>query len=437
MGEIIRTKKFDKSLFIMCLVGAAVGYLIAGTLYFSVMAEWPAIFRTGTYIAVVALCVCLAALISECITGNLRGNSWTGKEIGLGILIIVLAAAVFFLLGMLFQFLYGTDLDVDKKEDIQDYIILIDNSSSTGGTDPANERFSSVVTLVENLGNKQNIMVRIFDVEITDTFPGSGSQMAPAGADTAQKLKTFFDGVSDSNGGTDIQVVLDETVDEFASSGRKCAVLLLSDGESTVDVDEISEKYKKKDLPVYCVSFSGSDLGGSSLLAEIADKTGGFFYGIDQLSNLSNVVETMINVKHERLLFEEVPESVENDMLHRILRVVFITILGCLLGVAVALVVDNSQVMKAGMPLHAAGSLAAGLVMELGWALLPGNILRLLMDLLISLVAVSYWKQHMEFSEDFGVGTGTGGGSGRKKGPARPRDLRKPKDEPDESKSLV
>lgn len=432
MEEIRTVKKFDKSLLIACLIGGGVGFLLAEFLYSGVTAEWAPVLRTGLFFAVAALCVCLAAMICECVTGNLKGGTWTGGNIGVGFLVVFGAALTFFLLGMLFQFLYGLGIQKKTANHIQDYIILIDNSGSTNDTDPEEERFSSVVELVGGLDPAHNVMVKVFDEEVLGSFP-----MTPAGGDAADSLQQFLEEF-DANGGTDLQKVLMEALDEYTPNGREMAVLLLSDGFSEIELDVLSDAFNEKEMPIFCVSFSDTSFEGSQLLSQIAAETNGYYYEIEELSGLTDAVETMIRLAGQRLLLEARKGSDSNAILARILRILFVTVLGCLLGVAVALAVNNSTVMTAGMPVHAAGSFLAGLVIEFGWFLLPGFVLRLLMILLMSLIAVSYMKSIPVFPVDPGISYHE---PGRKKGPkgkhGEAKDLHRDREEPGDPKSLV
>lgn len=432
MEERRRVRKFDTSLFLACLVGAALGYVLAEVLYNGLMLDWLPVLRTGFYFAVVVLFVCLAGLLCEMVTGNLRSGSWTGKNIGIGFLMTFLAAVVFFLLGMLFQFLYGLGLNIRTAGNVQDYIVLIDNSGSTYDTDPNEERFSSVVSLVQGLDNTHSIMAKVFDETVLGTFP-----MTPAGPDTVNSLQSFF-GQYDSNGGTDLQNVLMETVNEYTPTGRDTAVVLLSDGISNVDYDAIAAEYTAKNLPIFCVSFADSDREGRGVLTDIADQTNGYFYEIEELSNLSQTVETMIKLANRRQLLDPRRGLDLQNNLARVLRVVFVTVLGVLVAVAVGLAVDSSTVMTSGMPVHAVGALLAGLLAEFGWSLLSGSLIRLLMSLLISLICVCYIREYSAVDAEGGAAERPG----RKKpsadlGIGDPNDLRKKKRDSGDPKSLV
>ena len=71
----------------------------------------------------------------------------------------------------------------------------------------------------------------------------------------------------------------------------------------------------------------------------------------------------------------------------------FITLLGVLTGVAIAMTVDSSALLRLPLLLHGLCGLGAGLIMEIGTRTpVPVWILRLLLCLLLSVTAVSFWK---------------------------------------------
>ena len=383
-------KKFDVSLFLCCLMGGLLGFMASEALYRLVTGGLPLILQAGIYFAVTALLICLSGWLCEMVTGNLQGASWSGREIGLGLLMAVLFTLALGLAVGLFQFIYGLGYQNRTISNIQDYIVLIDNSGSTYETDPNEERYSSVVALAGNLDETHRMMVKIFEDEVTGTFP-----MTETTPQMQSQLSQFFEQYRryDTMGGTDIEAALTSAAQEYVPEGRSAAVILLSDGESSVDVDAVAQTYNALGIPIYCVGFSGNGFSGSQLLDLIANSTDGYYCEIDQLSNLSQTVNQMISLSNQRNLLERRRASDMAQILPMILRVVFITLLGVLTGVAIAMTVDSSALLRLPLLLHGLCGLGAGLIMEIGTRTpVPVWILRLLMCLLLSVTAVSFWK---------------------------------------------
>ena len=299
-------KKFDVSLFLCCLMGGLLGFMASEALYRLVTGGLPLILQAGIYFAVTALLICLSGWLCEMVTGNLRGASWSGREIGLGLLMAVLFTLALGLAGGLFQFIYGLGYQNRTISNIQDYIVLIDNSGSTYETDPNEERYSSVVALAGNLDETHRMMVKIFEDEVTGTFP-----MTETTPQMQSQLSQFFEQYRryDTMGGTDIEAALTSAAQEYVPEGRSAAVILLSDGESDVDVNSVAQTYNALGIPIYCVGFSGNGFSGSQLLDLIANSTDGYYCEIDQLSNLSQTVNQMISLSNQRNLLERRRDS--------------------------------------------------------------------------------------------------------------------------------
>lgn len=422
-------KKFDVSLFLCCLMGGLLGFMASEALYRLVTGGLPLILQAGIYFAVTALLICLSGLLCEMVTGNLRGASWSGREIGLGLLMAVLFTLALGLAGGLFQFIYGLGYQNRTISNIQDYIVLIDNSGSTYETDPNEERYSSVVALAGNLDETHRMMVKIFEDEVTGTFP-----MTETTPQMQSQLSQFFEQYRryDTMGGTDIEAALTSAAQEYVPEGRSAAVLLLSDGESDVDVNSVAQTYNALGIPIYCVGFSGNGFSGSQLLDLIANSTDGYYCEIDQLSNLSQTVNQMISLSNQRNLLERRRASDVAQILPMILRVVFITLLGVLTGVAIAMTVDSSALLRLPLLLHGLCGLGAGLIMEIGTRTpVPVWILRLLLCLLLSVTAVSFWKTAFDGSFTASGGSFYGNGS------IPAADLKKKKQKPEDEKSLL
>lgn len=422
-------KKFDVSLFLCCLMGGLLGFMASEALYRLVTGGLPLILQAGIYFAVTALLICLSGWLCEMVTGKLRGASWSGREIGLGLLMAVLFTLALGLAGGLFQFIYGLGYQNRTISNIQDYIVLIDNSGSTYETDPNEERYSSVVALAGNLDETHRMMVKIFEDEVTGTFP-----MTETTPQMQSQLSQFFEQYRryDTMGGTDIEAALTSAAQEYVPEGRSAAVILLSDGESDVDVNSVAQTYNALGIPIYCVGFSGNGFSGSQLLDLIANSTDGYYCEIDQLSNLSQTVNQMISLSNQRNLLERRRASDVAQILPMILRVVFITLLGVLTGVAIAMTVDSSALLRLPLLLHGLCGLGAGLIMEIGTRTpVPVWILRLLLCLLLSVTAVSFWKTAFDGSFTASSGSFYGNGS------IPAADLKKKKQKPEDEKSLL
>ena len=426
-------KKLNLSLLIACLIGGVIGFIAAEAVYGYTQSEWLPVFATGLYFLMVAFCIFLFGLVSEIITGHMRGGAWNARQTGIGIIMVLLMSIACLAAGIVFQFIYGLGMTKKTLTNIQDYIILIDNSGSTSSTDPDEERFSSVLNMVSTLGADNNVSVKVFDDTILGTFP-----MESVTPDMQNRLSQFF-AQFDSSGGTDMQLALMEAINEYTPNERSAAVLLLSDGESSVDLDLLTNAYNAKGTPIYCLGFSGNGISGSRLLEKIASGTDGYYYEINELSDLTQAVDKMISLANRRMLLGARRGSDRNNTLAMVLRILFTTVLGVLTGVGVALACDSSVILTRGMILHSIASVLAGLLLEFGLQMyMPSVLIHLLMCILFSLILVPYLKT--VYSDDSFNGSGSRKGTSaktRKADDAPAKDLRKRNTESQQEKSLL
>ena len=95
-----------------------------------------------------------------------------------------------------------------------------------------------MVALAGNLDETHRMMVKIFEDEVTGTFP-----MTETTPQMQSQLSQFFEQYRryDTMGGTDIEAALTSAAQEYVPEGRSAAVILLSDGESDVDVNSVAQ----------------------------------------------------------------------------------------------------------------------------------------------------------------------------------------------------
>lgn len=382
-------KKFNFALMIACLLGGAIGWFLAEIIKSKFLFSLPSVLEVGIYFMIIIAGIALVALISELILNRIK-SSWKGPEIVIAFLILLASILIFGALGCLFQFLYGLGFSNKKIGNIDDYLFVIDNSSSTDDSDPDNKRFSEVQTLIESLDSSKRVAVEIFDDEIEGAFPLSEL------TDTSkQELANFFvQAQIIPKGGTDIQLVLTDVIDKYLDEGRNAAVILLSDGESMepVDYNMLSDLYIDKKVPIYGVAFDNIGRTGEELMTELAEKTNGYFCQIDDLSDFKNTLETMIKLTSDRNLLERRRGTDVDNILACILRILFISILGILVEVALSLILDSEELIKKSFLIHLPFSIAAGLVLEIVIRYLPTQYTRLIMVLLMAIVLSSFMK---------------------------------------------
>ena len=381
-------KKFNNVLFISCIAGGILGWFVAEKIYKFLPASMPTVIQVGIYVAFVMTGIAMLAFVPELIVNRLK-TSWTGSEILRSILLMIVSIAILGLLGIIFQFIYGLGYSKKQVSQIDDYIFVIDNSGSTDDSDPGNLRFSEVESLLRKLDSSNRFAVEIFDHEIKGKL--SLNQVNEAAIREFMDLTGSLENVE--KGGTEIQLVLSDVVDTYTQDGRNAAVILLSDGESMspVDYKYLGDCFVEKNLPIYCVAFSYMGRNGMKTMTKLAENTDGYYCEIDDLSDLQSTINNMIELSSKRSLLERRRGRDNNNILSMILRILFISTLGVLVEIALALIMDYEDLLREALLIHIVFSILAGFTAEFVMRLFSNSsITRLLMCVLMSVVVVSY-----------------------------------------------
>jgi Ca-activated chloride channel family protein len=380
------------------LIGGFAGYLIAGKIYGDQSQNWNPVILVGVYFAILSFCICLPGVVSEWLTNHLKERTWDSRETTTAFFLLPLSTLVlFFLLGAIFQFLYGLGIVKSIDEQADDYIIMIDNSGSTESTDPENQRFTAVVDFVKGLDADEKVMVTIFDIENQIVLPLTNASAA------VPQLEQIFSGYS-SGGGTDIQTALLDSLDHYSDSSRTAMGILMSDGVSTVGVRQIADSYAEREIRLFTIGFARIGSKGRRVMNRIAQATGGTFYEINEISQLSSALSKVIQYESRRILLDYRPGRDRSNGLFMILRIVFLTILGSVMGVPLIFMLDSEELILPALAVRGAASFVAGILVEWGlYQFHSPNFLRFVMCLLFALV-VSFYTIHDQIDLIMGIG---------------------------------
>ena len=163
-----------------------------------------------------------------------------------------------------------------------DIIILMDSSGSMKKTDPRNYRKDSARLFISLLGADDNVGII--------SFGDSAKTLIPLTANSRDNRPAFIKAISRITSKeltTDITGAVEKGVEELDASKRKNRVLILmSDGKldlgdpekeksSLEELGKLLPEIKKAGIQLYSIAFS--ELSDQKLLADMAEKTGGFF----------------------------------------------------------------------------------------------------------------------------------------------------------------
>jgi len=377
------------------LIGAAAGFAVGEMLAAHFGGSVSNVLLVGMYLAQLMFFISLAVLICEKIDARLNTRYWTQSHWKDSLKRLPLTSVLFFFAaGCLFQFIYALSPVNEVREDFDDYILAIDNSGSTRGTDPDKERFASTVSFVNGLDDRNQVAVIVFSRSADVAVP-LGKADERLKQDVEASLSSLRPG-----GGTDIQGALEKAADLCQDSKRRAMVVLLSDGESAVDVQLVTDMYRQKGIVLNTVGFAFNKFSGTGLLEELSSLTGGAHFNVEDMSQLSGTLAQMRTWQAEdRNLLNCQPSSASDSGMLKILRVALIALAVALMSLALGFMLYNSDVIKKLLIQKILMGLAAGLIMEYNLLNLgQGPYARLPLVLLAGLM--------LTFFKDDGVGEG-------------------------------
>lgn len=314
--------------------------------------------------------------------GDFRENVISGGSAGGALLFLLAAGVVIFAAAALFQWLYGLRLE---RKDIgpTSYIFMIDDSESMLDSDPQEERYAAIPSVLAGMDQDFPYMVYHFSDDIKrirDMGPISKGVSVPT---------------SEAAGRTAIRGALSQVIADRETGvwegGRRPKVILLTDGYATdmtalKDIDPVLKRFAAADI---CVSTIGLGQADGRLLERIAQKTGGVFVDVEEMSGLSDAMMSAVGRQAERDLLSA-REMTGANVFYGALRVLFLTLLGVLTGSLMAVAYGSQSAVSLIAVSSVIEALAGALLMELGTAAgFPAGIMWLLLWILIALTVAS------------------------------------------------
>lgn len=287
------------------------------------------------------------------------------------------AMALLFGLGALFQFIYGLNLSAKATEPTS-YIFVIDDSGSMEGNDPTQQRYAAIETLLADKPADFPYMVYGFSNDVYVI-----KEMAPVSSGVPHLTGNAY-------GGTAIKGALERVINDYKSrawdGGSAPRVIFLTDGAPTdmdfmFQLDPVLRKFASSNVVVSAVGLGDVNDG---LMQKIAESTGGVYVQVSDAAELNTAMARASTAHSERDLVSY-RHVARLGWLYGVLRVLFLGILGVLLGFACSLaygVPDSNPIILLTSLIK---GLAGGLVMELGTLIgLPNKLVWLLAWLLFA-----------------------------------------------------
>ncbi|MDR2655244.1 MAG: VWA domain-containing protein [Oscillospiraceae bacterium] len=361
-GKSGAEQKLNIVLLVVTLLAGAAAWVTGGVFYANFETEMPRALLIGIIFLVLYLLLLVAVLITGLIRGTFEDGVYFLDSKAKIIAGALVGGLLVFLLAMLFQWLYG----LDPPESVTaptSYVFVIDDSGSMDDSDPEGLRYSSISEVLNGMPKDFPFMVYSFSDGVDITRP-----MAPVSSGT--------DVTVNINGGmTNIKSALEQVLADYKNGvwqdAKMPKVILLSDGYAT-DIDwllspigGLLKEYNGSGISISTVGLGEPD---RDLLEQIARDTGGVFIYAEDASKLNEAMRGAVTKQTFRdLLSARAPTSI--NILHGIMRVLFITLLGSVISLFIGLAYTQEDDLKLILAVGVLKSLLGGLLMEIGTAL--------------------------------------------------------------------
>ncbi|USG65570.1 VWA domain-containing protein [Brevibacillus ruminantium] len=380
-------KRISMQMVLFSLIGGLIGFGAGEWMMHELSGKLPDWLLIGLYIGQFAFFVGLFCLLAEMISPRINGIGWRQRYVGFSWKMLVPATFVMLgTAGLLFQLLYGSDLQRSSGSD--SIVMLLDTSGSMTQTDPDNQLFEAAADLIGRMDNDMRVAVITFNDQATVLQPMI-SLSNPADRQAVMQKLEDHEGPS---GGTNIEAALTTALDlirDPASKAGNSTVVLMSDGYSSVNTNQALSPFQQMKIPIHTVGMSTVSADGTNLLKQLAAETRGTYTDVVNAGQLSSAFGQIydLNRQDRNLLGDRVGPD-RDSLLYAAERVLMMTVIGTLLGLALGLIFDNKHVAKSFSIGGAVAGILAGLVLEAGFAStdLPGVLLRLLADLVLAAV---------------------------------------------------
>lgn len=380
-------KRINLTMLVMSIIGGSAGFIIGEVLISVYKYKLPHSILVGLYFGILALCIGSMCLIAEMINPRLNGLSWKNNYLKTSFKFLIPCTLVLlFIFGSLFQFLY--EIGTGKMKKINDVVFVMDTSGSMSKTDPNNERFSAALDLLNSMSEENRVSFYRFDDTAEQIFPMT-KVTDKTKKDIEEKLKQH----ENAKGNTNMREALQKSYDEIKSTekaDRNAMVILLSDGGDTYDLDkkfdETIKPFKGMGVPIYTIGMSNEN--NFYILKKISRESSGNYYSVKEVKDLKGVFNKIYRDRQQRMLIDKREGVFESSTFYMILRILLITIIGCLISVGVSLIFDNKNLLKGFLVGGVIAGAVAGVIIELGFLYFPwtGFLYRALADIIMALI---------------------------------------------------
>ncbi len=345
---------FDQALVALCFIVGLITALLINIYYNTKYDQIPDVLLVATAFAAFAFLLYLAIVIVEIFRKKYISSFGINNAIGFfgGIMTV-------FILAALFQFIYAFGVHVEKI-DFKHYIFVIDDSSSMEGNDPDFERYNALRSLLNGL-NEDNVVALYRFATVIDqkVLPSAYNQKQQ------QEIATILEEPMSSQG-TNLQLALDTAINDYVAAygdSEYTNLVLLSDGQSFIDLDAISNLAIENKVVINSVTL-GAD---SYVMDQLSKLTGGKNYNIDNIDQFREALGKMNSLLFKRDLLGFRAGPSHWSLLYILMRIVFVSVIALVLVLGAILILgkENSEEIKAAMLKSLVTVIMASLILEL------------------------------------------------------------------------
>lgn len=362
----VRKLRINRKVAVLSLIVGAVIWFLSRGFYSAWNLKLPGflmipVLCTGLFTALFA-----AVWIGSILTGSFDRESTLYSGMGGMFRYLILCMICIFVTSMLLEYLYERNPD-KKTIEPTSYIFVIDESGSMSRNDPNGLRYAAVTEIMSSQDKALPYMVYSFASE-----PRVLRDMRTMGADE-EALPAVSDGET-AIFGTTLRILQDYKDGKW-SGGDNPKIIFLTDGVAT-DLDN-GFLWFKGNIPEFNAALEEySDLGinistvglGSvdkNLMRKMAETTGGVFIRVDQASDLASAMKVAAASYSERNLLSA-RYMKHMDRLFGFLRVLFLSIIGALIGGMMMFAYMEDSSAPAIISTSIAGSVIGSILLETG-----------------------------------------------------------------------
>ena len=416
-------ERFNLRLLITCLIGGAIGTLIGLFLIGQFYTRIPNLLLFSMISGVIGLGVLLGAMTT---------SGMYNENIAKSVIIALVGAAILVAAGGLLEYIYELRFTIKMSESLDQqqteisltaYIFCIDDSISMDMNDPNLIRDSALADLLDKIDSTSQVGLIRFESHIK-----TGETVYPALLDQNQK-DLLLENIHNhkSGAGTNFEEPVEEALRMYSQineQGRTPIIVLLTDGEASIDIAKWVEECKKQNVTIYAIFLSLSD-EVPDVLKQLTEGTGG---SVKKVENAEDLIDTYTTVVEEtttsrlgvaydpdyyRFLAGPRRGADRINILAIIERILFFGLLGAIISVCIRLMLG--EMLKRQILTGTACGLITGAVMEFGYLIGLGAFSRIGL-VLYGVVLANYIAFERNEERDWGDGFGGrgrgGGGTG-------------------------